>query len=79
MFTRIGGLGIRVSRQRNVPPCWFPSGTCYLFALVGGRELHMMGMALFVIFMLLVAVVYLNLLVAMMTAGYDKVRNLLQL
>lgn len=37
------------------------------------RELHIVAVLLFMTFMLLVAIVYLNLLVAMMTAGYDKV------
>lgn len=38
------------------------------------RNLHIVGVLMFVTFMLIVAIVYLNLLVAMMTSGYAKVR-----
>lgn len=38
-----------------------------------GRNLDTVAVLLFVTFMLLVAIVYINLLVAMMTTGYDKV------
>lgn len=37
--------------------------------------LHVMAVLMFVLFMLLVAIVYLNLLVAMMTSGYTKVTD----
>ena len=39
------------------------------------RYLHIVAVLMFVTFMLLVAIVYLNLLVAIMTSGYTEVRK----
>lgn len=47
----------------------------FLSSIVSYRYLHIVAVLMFVTFMLLVAIVYLNLLVAIMTSGYTEVRK----